>query len=120
MTLHMSGHAQQVYLHSNPLYYGVDTDIAGPDCGDLFCRFAVSRSSDGKGSCITPIAHRLLRYSERPRRPEFSFSQKPLVFDLTANVLGPAEGFAQSGFSVHSGIGSEQEHTVTWKVSLMT
>jgi hypothetical protein len=70
------------------------------------------------GSCIIPIAPWL--HAAHPIRLDFSFSKKPLVFDLTANVLGPAEGFAQAGFSVHSGIGNEQESTVTWKVSFKT
>jgi hypothetical protein len=67
------------------------------------------------GSSIILVAPWL--YAASPTKLDFSFSKKPLVFDLTANVLGPAEGFSRAGFSVHSGIGNEQETTVTWKVS---
>jgi len=93
-------------------------NLAGPDCGGLFCRYAMSESSDCRVSCIMPIVTRLIfPYSERPKPAEFNFSREPLVCDLTPNILGPAEGFVKSGFFIHLGIGNEQEHTVTWKVS---
>jgi len=45
-------------------------------------------------------------------------SQKPLVIDFTANILGPAEGFHTDFFTVYAGIGDEQARMLSWKVSV--
>ena len=82
----------------------------------LFCRFGVCTTSDTATACITPIASKLLEWRDRRRGPKFT-GDSGSVFDLTPHVLGPSEGFSQSGFTVEAALGFDQDQDITWQVS---
>lgn len=84
----------------------------------FFCRFAFCTAEGGKTAAITPVSSSLLQRKDRWRPVKFTCPLDSLVFDLTPNVLGPAEGFSQAGYLIHSAIGFDPERHLTWKVRL--
>jgi hypothetical protein len=85
----------------------------------LFCRFAICNATCREAACITPIAPSVLPRQDRWGGRTFINPHKLLVFDLTPNVLGPSEGFSQTGYTIHAAIGFDPKHNLTWKVRLL-
>lgn len=108
---------QQEGMFTQYLYVQKSTHASGCDHNELICRFAIRRSNASLVSCITPLAPRLIRHSDRPKELKFDASKPAAVFDLTADVLGSAQGFTDAGFPVSLGIASRYEDAFTWKVS---
>jgi hypothetical protein len=95
----------------------IDRIVDLETCG-LFSRFAINSSASNPEAYITPIASVRLQHKDRWKQKTFTYPPRPLVFDLTTNVLGPSEGFSKEGCVIHSGIGFDESH-VTWKVGAL-
>lgn len=92
--------------------------MVGPYSG-YFCRFAIRNYRDCDSFDITPLNSHLLRFRrDYWKKPRYRHPCKPAVFDLTPNVLGPAEGLTQASFDIYAGLGFDRAHHMTWKVSL--
>ena len=93
---------------------------------ELFCRFAIGNAPDTPNqldinSCsFSPLASHLLSRQDRWVKCGFDFPPKPLVFDLTPNVIGPAEGLVQGGCYIHAGLGFDPERHLSWKVRVQS
>jgi len=95
---------------------------------ELFCRFATcignapdtSNVLDINSCSFSPLASHLLSRQDRWAKCGFDFPPKPLVFDLTPNVIGPSEGFVQGGCSIHAGLGFDPDRHISWKVRVQS
>lgn len=65
---------------------------------------------------ITPLASRLLHRPEERQSSAYNEAAPPIVYDMTPNILGPAEGFQQAGCVIDNAFSFDEEHNVTWKV----
>ncbi|KAJ9156285.1 C-5 cytosine methyltransferase [Pleurostoma richardsiae] len=79
-----------------------------------FCRFARTASTDA--ITLVPLAPHLLKRQDRWRPKGLSDPTMPFVIDLTPNVLGPLEGFTESGCGALLGIGFDPERDMSWRV----
>ncbi len=91
--------------------------LADPS-GILFCRFARSVSQDG--IVVMPLAPHLLDRRNRQKLDGFPETSVLSVVDLSPNILGPLEGFVNTGCTAFAGIGFDEEHDSTWRVSLQS
>ena len=67
-------------------------------------------------ACITPVTSHLLRRQERWRPRKYTNNAVPQVFDLSANVSGPSEGFSQAGCFIQAALGFDENRTINWKI----
>ncbi|KAJ9495511.1 hypothetical protein H2202_009051 [Exophiala xenobiotica] len=98
---------------------GVEHVVAplfGGEDSMLFCRFAIRTSKDSGTACLTPLASHLVKREGRWRHCRFTNASASPVFDLSPNILGPSEGFSQSGYSIHAAMGFDPSRDVTWKL----
>ncbi|KAK2751820.1 hypothetical protein FQN55_009263 [Onygenales sp. PD_40] len=85
------------------------------DC-DYFCRFAIQSSGyNSNTACLTPVGSNLLRHRLRWKPPQYEYPCKPVVFDLSPNVLGTSEGFSQTPCEIFAALGFDTSNDVTWK-----
>ncbi|KAK5045994.1 hypothetical protein LTR84_008780 [Exophiala bonariae] len=83
--------------------------------GDAFCRFGIRTFVTPGIFCITRLAPSLLPRSEKLSEVSYQGSIPPIVYDLSPNALGPAEGFRQAGYIIDSAFDFNEEHNVTWR-----
>ncbi|KAJ9618784.1 hypothetical protein H2204_012916 [Knufia peltigerae] len=83
------------------------------DNSGFFCRYAIQASQDPSGTYLTSLAPHLIRWKGRKFT---TTSLSPLVFDLSPNVLGTSEGFAQANFSIRAALGFDNVKDATWKI----
>lgn len=84
--------------------------------GDMnpFCRFA--RTVDDERIVFMPVASGLLPHQD-PQKPAYlTVPFPPYVFDLTPGILGPLEGFSETGCKTFAGIGFDEARHITWRV----
>ncbi|KAK2803834.1 hypothetical protein FQN50_006841 [Emmonsiellopsis sp. PD_5] len=100
---------------SDTMEYLVEAPQDCVNCG-YFCRFAIQSSGyNSDTACLTPVGSNLLRHRLRWKPPRYEYPCKPVVFDLSPNVLGACEGFSQTPCEIFAALGFDTDNNVTWK-----
>lgn len=106
----------QVSIHHMPQYsFHTNNQLDTSECW-LFCRFAIRCGCRDEAACLTPVGSNLLPGPRRWKIPKYGSQAVPVVFDLSPEVLGSAEGFVQAGCKVQAAFGFDPITDMNWKV----